>query len=211
MKQASPSAGLLRPDYDPAARAAAYDRGGAAGLSVLTEPTHFRGSADDLRAARAASTLPILCKDFFCDPYQVLQAAAWGADVVLLIVAALDKRELRELYAAAREQNLEVLVESHSRAELGPALALEDAIVGVNSRNLKTLQTDLAVAAALAADIPPDRLSIAESGIRDREDIERLEALGYDGFLVGETLMRNADPERALAALRGAPRGTHDA
>jgi len=204
MKQASPSAGRLRAAYDPAAIAAGYAAAGAAGLSVLTEPNHFLGSAEHLRAARAATDLPILRKDFLCDPYQVLEAAAWGADVVLLIVAALDDARMRDLYAAALAEGLEVLVEAHTAAELERALALETAIPGVNSRNLQTLNTDLSVAAELARHLPRNRPAIGESGIRDRSDITRLEALGYRGFLVGETLMRGAAPAEELRRLRGA-------
>jgi len=203
MKQASPSAGRLRTAYDPAAIAAGYAAAGAAGLSVLTEPNHFLGGAEHLRAARAAADLPILRKDFLCDPYQVLEAAAWGADVVLLIVAVLDDAQMRDLYDAAVAEGLEVLAEAHTAAELERALALESAILGVNSRNLKTLETDLDVAAALSACLPPGRLAIAESGIRNRSDITRLEALGYRGFLVGETLMRGASPAEELRRLRG--------
>jgi indole-3-glycerol phosphate synthase len=201
LKKASPSAGLLRPDYDPGAIARRYADAGAAALSVLTEPRHFLGSPDHLRAVRAAVDLPILRKDFMCDDYQVMEAAAWGADVILLIVAALDDAELRGLYQAALAQGLEVLVESHTAVELERALALDAAIIGVNSRDLKTLTTNLDVARQLAESIPPARLAIAESGIQHRADIEDLEGRGYRGFLIGEALVRASDPGGRLAEL----------
>ncbi len=201
LKKASPSAGCLRPDYRPAAVAAEYERAGAAAISVLTEPRHFMGSDEDLRAVREAVNLPILRKDFISEPYQVAESAVLGADLVLLIVAALGPERLRVLYTLATELGLGVLVEVHSRAELAPALALEKAIIGVNSRNLVTLKTELAVARGLAQYLPPGRLCIAESGIRDHRDIGELRSLGYGGFLIGETLMRAADPGAALRAL----------
>ena len=202
-KKASPSAGLLQPDYDPAAIARAYEDAGAGGISVLTEPRHFLGDASHLRAVRATVDLPVLRKDFLCDVYQVYEAAAWGADVILLIVAALDSSTLHELHAAATELGLDVLAEAHTAAEVDIALGLEGAIVGVNSRNLKTLKTDLAVARELAARIPSECASIAESGIRTRADIEGLAALGYGGFLIGESLVGSADPGAKLRELLG--------
>lgn len=201
LKKASPSAGCLRPDYRPAAVAADYERAGAAAISVLTEPRHFMGGDDDLRAVRAAVGLPILRKDFISEPYQVAESAVLGADLILLIAAALDPRRMRALYALAGELGLEVLVEVHTRAELEPALALDKAVIGVNSRNLATLQTDLQTARGLAPHLPAGRPCVAESGIRGRRDIDELRALGYGGFLVGETLMRAADPAAALRAL----------
>jgi len=208
MKKASPSAGLLRPDYDPAAIAQAYARNGAVGLSVLTEPLHFMGGEAHLRAVRAVTALPVLRKDFMCDPYQILEAAAWGADVVLLIAAALPDALMRALYGRALELGLEVLAEVHTEDELRRVLPLDEAVIGVNSRNLKTLKTDLAVAHRLAAAIPPERLSIAESGISGREQILDLEAAGYDGFLIGEALVRQDDPGGGLAVLRGGTTGS---
>ncbi len=208
MKKASPSAGLLRPDYDPCALARRYAEAGAAALSILTEPLHFLGSGDHVRAVRERADLPILRKDFMCDVYQVYEAAAWGADVILLIVAALDDAEMRALYDAARAQGLDVLVESHTEAELERALTLDYAIVGVNSRDLKTLTTDLDVARRLAPLIPADRLAIAESGIKQRAEIEDLEARGYRGFLIGEALVRESDPGGRLAELVGPPSGS---
>lgn len=202
-KKASPSAGLLRTHYRPGEIARGYEKAGAVGISVLTEPHHFLGSEQHLRDVRKAVDLPVLRKDFLCDPYQVAEAAAWGADVVLLIVAGLSRRRLQELYEAARGYGLEVLAEAHTAQELKVALRLPDAIVGVNSRNLKTLKTDLAVAEKLAAMIPKDRLAVAESGIKTRADIADLEERGYRGFLIGETLMRCPDPAAKLRALIG--------
>jgi len=203
MKKASPSAGLLRPDYQPAAIAEAYRENGAVGLSILTEPKHFLGSGEHVCAVRAAVDLPILRKDFMCDSYQVVEAAAWGADVILLIMAALSPDEGKVLYDEALRWGLDVLAEAHTEEEVRQALSLEQAIVGVNSRNLKTLKTDLAVARDLAAFIPDARLLIAESGIRSRQDIEMLEACGYNGFLIGEALMRDGAPGQKLAELLG--------
>ncbi len=209
MKKASPSAGLLRPDYDPAAIAQAYAHHGAIGLSVLTEPLHFLGDESHLRAVRAVTALPVLRKDFMCDTYQVTEAAAWGADVILLIAAALSDALMHTLYRRALALGLDVLAEVHTEAELQRVLPLDEAIIGVNSRNLKTLKTDLAVVHRLAALIPPARLSIAESGISRREEILALEAAGYDGFLIGEALVRQDDPGGGLAVLCGkGPGGT---
>ena len=198
VKKASPSAGVLVEDYKPAETAAIYEASGAAGISVLTEPNHFSGKGEDLQQVREAVDLPILRKDFICDEYQVREAAAWGADVVLLIVAGLDKTLLHELYATCISCGLEVLVESHTAGELEIALELEDAIVGVNSRNLSTLVTDLAVAKDLSCMIPDDRIAIAESGIKSRGDIENLERCGYSGFLVGESLLKASAPSAQL-------------
>lgn len=205
MKRASPSAGLLAADYDPGRLAALYRDAGAAGISVLTEPMHFMGTDDDLRAARAAVGLPILRKDFICDVYQVYESAAMGADVLLLIVAALKKDELARLNDAASECGLDVLVESHTESELETSLLLENVLLGINSRDLKTLKTDLSVARRLARMIPPGRTAIAESGIRTRADMEELRKHGYRGFLVGEALMRGGDPGRALRDLLVGP------
>lgn len=203
-KKASPSAGLLRPDYDPGAMATIYQANGACGISVLTEPKHFMGSTAHLKAVRAAVSLPVLRKDFMCDTYQVFEAAAWGADVILLIVAALDEGLMWDLYETARELGLDVLVESHNAEELERALALGDAIVGVNSRNIKTLKTDLVVAHGLSDRIPAGRLSLAESGIKTRPDIEGLTRAGYSGFLIGESIVGHDDPGAKLRELRGA-------
>lgn len=201
VKKASPSAGLLKPDYDPAATARAFAAAGAAGISVLTEPLHFLGSDEHLVAVRNAVDLPVLRKDFVCDEYQVLEAAALGADCILLIVAVLSDRELAALYACASGLGLDVLVEAHTRDELTRALELDGAIVGVNSRNLKTLKTDLGIARELAAHIPAGRLAVAESGIRTAAEVRELMGLGYRGFLVGESLARSADAGDAVRAL----------
>jgi indole-3-glycerol phosphate synthase len=203
LKKASPSAGLIRSEYRPGEVARAYEAAGAAAVSVLTEPRHFLGGAAHLREVRRAVAVPVLRKDFICDAYQVAEAAAWGADVVLLIVAGLEEPLLRELYAAAVENGLEVLAEAHTEREAETALALEGAVLGINSRDLRTLKTDLAVARRLAAGIPAGRAAIAESGIRTRRDVEALEALGYRGFLVGEVLMASDSPARKLAELLG--------
>jgi indole-3-glycerol phosphate synthase len=203
IKKSSPSAGLIRDPFDPCAIARDYRRAGAAGLSVLTEPLHFNGSGEILMAVRMKSELPILRKDFTCDPYHLAEAAAWGADVILLIVAALTDKELQDLYTRARDYQLDVLVEAHTDEELHRALALPEAIIGVNSRNLKTLVTDLDTARRLAEQIPADRVSIAESGIRTFSEIEDLASRGYNGFLVGESLLRQPDVYDALMALRG--------
>jgi len=201
MKKASPSAGLLQPEYDPTAIAKSYLENGAVAISVLTEPLHFLGSEDDLRRVREAVDLPILRKDFMCDPYQVVEAAAWGADLILIIAAMLSDEQIQTLYDTAQEQGLEVLAEVHTKEELERVLPFSEAILGVNSRNLKTLKTDLATAHELASFIPPDRISVAESGISRRSEIESLEAAGYDAFLIGEALVSGDDPGGRLAEL----------
>ena len=203
MKKASPSAGLLRPEYDPAAIAGSYAANGAAAISVLTEPLHFMGDAGHLRTVRATVNLPILRKDFMCDPYQVAEAAAWGADIILLIAAMLDDDLMRLLYERALELGLEVLAEVHTLEELERVLPLEQALVGVNSRNLKTLKTDLAVAHELASSIPLERLAVAESGISRREEIESLALDGFRAFLIGEALVSGDDPGGRLRELAG--------
>ncbi len=201
IKKASPSAGLLRPDYRPQEIAAEYERVGASAISVLTEPRYFMGDEAHLRAVRGAVKIPILRKDFICDKYQIAEAAAWGADIILLIVAALEYEQLRELYDFAIGLGLEVLVESHSREELETALQLEQGIIGINSRNLKTLKTDLQTAFKLSEYIPDNRISIAESGITSKQDIIQLSNAGYHGFLIGEMLMRGDNPGKVLASL----------
>ena len=201
VKKASPSAGLLRADYDPAAIAREYEAAGAVGISVLTEPHRFLGEESHVRAVRAAVALPVLRKDFICDAYQLAEAAAWGADVVLLIVAALDPLQCRTLHREALDLGLEVLVEVHTAFELDTALACDGAIVGVNSRNLKTLTTSLDVAMDLVELLPADALCIAESGIKTAADLKRLGDAGYEGFLVGESLLREASPGEALKRL----------
>jgi indole-3-glycerol phosphate synthase len=201
MKKASPSAGLLRPEYYPAEIARSYVGNGAAGISVLTEPLHFMGDGAHLREVRAAVDIPLLRKDFMCDVYQVAEAAAWGADIVLLIAAMLSDDELQVLYEAAREYGLEVLAEVHSEDELERVLPLKDAMLGVNSRNLKTMKTDLNTLFMLADKIPSERLAVAESGIRSSADIAALRDVGYRAFLIGEALMVKGDPGGMLREL----------
>ena len=202
IKQASPSAGELSGAFDPTRIATAYAAGGAAVLSVLTDRAFFRGSLADLQAARAACALPCLRKDFTLDPVQVEEAAAHGADAILLIAAILTEREMRDLREAAERHGMAALVEVHDAEELGPALASGARIVGVNNRNLRTFETNLATALDLAPRIPGHVIRVAESGIRSGADVRRLREAGYQAFLVGEHLMRAADPAAALAELR---------
>lgn len=201
IKKASPSAGTIAQDFDPAAIARSYQDAGAAALSVLTDKQYFHGSLDDLVAARTATALPVLRKDFTLERYQLLQASTHGADCVLLIVAVLEDAELRELLAAALELRLDALVEVHDGAELDRALAAGADLIGVNNRNLKTLEVSLQTSLELAPRFPEGVARISESGIRTPEDLARLTAAGYHGFLVGESLMRQADPGQALARL----------
>jgi len=203
VKKASPSAGLLCESYDPAALARIYEQAGAAGISVLTEPRHFLGRDADLRQVRRVVNLPVLRKDFVSDPYQVFETRALGADVILLIAAGLEDHLLKELYTIALGIGLDVIVEVHTRDELDRALPLDRAILGVNSRDLNTLQTDLEQARDLAHLIPAGRPAIAESGIKNRADIDDLQARGYKGFLIGETLMKSDDVSATLRELLG--------
>lgn len=203
LKKASPSAGLLCEDYNPVLTAREYELSGAVGISVLTEPRHFLGSDEDLQEVCNAVKLPVLRKDFICDPYQVYESAVLGADVILLIAAALDFHLLHELYSLALSIGLETIIEVHTVEELERVLPLAKGIIGVNSRNLRTLETDLSVAKELAVSIPPDRIAIAESGIKCRKDIDELQSLGYNGFLVGESLMRSGDISMELRTLMG--------
>jgi indole-3-glycerol phosphate synthase len=201
-KRRSPSAGPIREGARLEDIVKAYERGGAAALSVLTEERNFGGSLSDLAAARAASGLPIIRKDFIVDPYQLHEAVAAGADAVLLIVAALEPGPLAELHAQAGELGLDVLVEVHDAAELEAALAIDPAIVGVNNRDLRDFTVDVGRTRELAREIPAGTLVVSESGLDAREQIERLHAeAGIDAVLVGEALMRAADPEAALRAL----------
>lgn len=200
-KRRSPSRGVLRADYDAAWIAERYEAHGAAAVSVLTERAFFDGSLDDLRAVRARVGLPLLCKDFIVDEYQLLEARAAGADAVLLIVAALEPGVFRGLHARAGELGLAVLVEVHDTAELKTALSASPRVVGVNNRNLRTLTVDPSAALAMVEAIPGDVVAVAESGLRRREDVRRLRDAGYDAFLIGERLVADADPGRALSGL----------
>ena len=207
-KRRSPSRGILRQDYDTEAIATGYQASGAAAVSVLTEPTFFDGSLDHLRAVRKAVTLPVLRKDFIVTPFQILEAAAAGADAVLLIVASLDQAELRALSQEARRLNLDALVEVHDRRELDRALDAGATIVGVNSRNLRTLEVSLDVFDRLAGHIPDGVVAVAESGLRTADDLRRLSTLRYDAFLIGERFMTMPDPGAALAGLLREAGGT---
>jgi len=204
VKRSSPSAGAIASDVDPATQARTYARGGAAAISVLTEPTRFDGSLADLRAARMAVEVPVLRKDFLVHPSQVIESRAEGADAVLLITAALEATELKAMIAAASDLGLSALVETHSAADLETALATEAEVIGVNARDLETLEVDVERALRLLERIPDDRTAVFESGVRDRADVERAVAAGARAVLVGETLMRAGDPERTLRELRGA-------
>ena len=204
-KRRSPSKGSLRADLHPVQVAQAYEIAGAAALSVLTEEEFFGGSLEDLREARGATLLPTLRKDFIVDPYQVAEARAMGADCVLLIVAALEPAQMRELESAARELGMAVLVEVHDRDELASALALPTPLLGINNRNLRTFETRLETTLGLLGAIPDDRIVITESGIMSREDVQRMREAGVSAFLVGEALMRADDPGKALEELFSVP------
>jgi indole-3-glycerol phosphate synthase len=202
-KRHSPSAGAIQAQADPVELARMYEAGGAAAMSVLTEPEHFKGSLDDLRLVAASVELPLLRKDFAVDRHQVYEAALAGAEAVLVIVAGLSDAEALKLLDAAHRTKLDVLVEVHTAEELERAAALGARLIGVNNRNLKTLEVDLETSLRLAELAPADATLVAESGLRTRADIERLQAAGYRAFLIGETLMRAADPRAELAALQG--------
>ena len=201
IKKASPSRGVLRTDFRPAAIARSYEKAGAACLSVLTDRQFFQGSNEDLQAARAACALPVLRKDFVIDPYQVFESRAIGADCILLIAACVPAPDMVELEAIARQLGLAVLVEVHDAAELRAALILKTPLIGINNRNLKTFETRLETTLELLPGLPPGRLVVTESGILAAGDVKRMTAAGVNAFLVGEAFMRAADPGGALNEL----------
>ncbi|HEY0404585.1 MAG TPA: indole-3-glycerol phosphate synthase TrpC [Pyrinomonadaceae bacterium] len=204
VKRASPSLGMIRADAEPALIARSYEAGGAAAISVLTEEDRFRGSLDDLRAVRAAVGLPLLRKDFIFDEYQLYEAAEAGADALLLIVAALDDETLARLrFVTEDELGMDALVEVHTKEEMRRAASCGASIIGVNNRDLRTFHVSLDTSVELIKDAPPAALCVSESGLRAPEDLRRLRALGYRGFLIGETLMRAARPDEALRELIG--------
>jgi indole-3-glycerol phosphate synthase len=200
-KKASPSKGLLARDFNPARIAHSYEQGGAAALSVLTDGPYFQGSLADLQAARAAVSIPVLRKDFTIAPSQIVEAAAHGADAILLIAAILSERELRDFRETAARYSLAALVEVHDRAELDRAIASGATLIGVNNRDLRSFAVRLETSLELAQYMPPGALLVSESGIHTAADIARLRAAGYSAFLVGEHLMKSADPAEALRAL----------
>jgi indole-3-glycerol phosphate synthase len=203
VKRSSPSKGALATIADPRALAAQYQAAGAAVVSVLTERRRFGGSLEDLKAVRSEIDIPILRKDFMVDEYQFLEARAAGADVVLLIVAALSKNQLKDYYDLATELGMAVLVETHTRQEIEDALEIEPRIIGVNARNLKTLEIDLAAFTDLIPEIPSSIIRVAESGISERAEVVMAQEAGAQAILVGETLVKAGDPQSAMAQLLG--------
>jgi len=205
IKKASPSAGLIREDFDPAALAAAYAEGGAACLSVLTDGPSFQGSLADLRAARAACELPVLRKDFMFDPYQVVEARSAGADCILIIMAAVSDAQASELAAVAAHWDMDVLLEVHDRADLDRATALDSRLIGINNRDLHSFETSLDTTRKLSKFVPPERMIISESALSTPDDLAELARYGARAFLVGETLMRAEDVAAATRTLLANP------
>lgn len=201
VKRASPSKGPIRPDLDPAALASAYTRGGAAAISVLTEPAHFLGSIEDMQAARAATSLPVLRKEFIVDPYQIVESAAMGADAILLIVRILDPARLSDLFSRTRDLGMEALVEIHSEEEIEAATKAGATLIGINNRDLKTFHTDLSVARRLASRLDADQIPIAASGVTGPEDVKKSREMGISCFLVGEHAVRSDNPEAFVSGL----------
>jgi indole-3-glycerol phosphate synthase len=209
-KRRSPSAGEIRPGAEVADLVPAYERGGAAALSILTEDGQFGGSLDDLRAARAASELPLLRKDFVVEGYQLVEAAVHGADAVLLIVAALHAEELERLYDEAQALDLDTVVEVHDDADLEAALELDVDVIGINNRDLRDFRVDVETTERLITDVPAGKTVVAESGYSSREQLEELDRIGVDAVLIGEALMRAPDPEQAVRELTGDEHATRE-